>query len=286
MTRRLGACAFVSAAAFAAALGGLAAASPPAFGENHVPPVRSVDAVAPERADPPAPVTVPLCIAPMPQLGLRHPLPRVAQRLTEGEPLRIVAIGSSSTAGAGATSPARNYPNRLAEELRRRLPDQPIDVLNRGVNGEEVADMLRRFDRDVLAARPDLVIWQVGTNALLRSADPDRFAASVQHGLDKLRSQGIDVVLMDLQYAPAVLAAAGHREMLARLETIGERNRVPVFRRFAAMKAWTESAGAAAGAMICDDGLHLTDLGYGCLAYQLASAILPAAGSAAAVAAR
>ncbi len=85
-----------------------------------------------------------------------------------GEPIKIVALGSSSTYGAGASTSAAAYPSRLAEELAQRFPGHEITVLNRGVNGEEITDMLARLDTAVIAEQPDLVLWQVGTNSVLR----------------------------------------------------------------------------------------------------------------------
>src|SRR5919109_632921 len=75
-----------------------------------------------------------------------HPLARTAQRLAAAQPLTIVAIGSSSTFGAGASSPANSYPSRLAVELQKKFPASEIKVINRGVNGEEAVDMLARLD--------------------------------------------------------------------------------------------------------------------------------------------
>src|SRR6516165_10227917 len=57
---------------------------------------------------------------------LTHPLMRVAQRIANGKPITIVALGSSSTAGAGATSAAASYPSRLEGELKARFPEQPV----------------------------------------------------------------------------------------------------------------------------------------------------------------
>ena len=108
------------------------------------------------------------CSAPADLVRLVNPLKRVAQRIAGGQPLTIVAIGSSSTAGAGASSPAMNYPSRLEVELKALFPRADITVINRGVNGEESRDMLARFDRDVIAQKPDLVLWQVGSNSVLR----------------------------------------------------------------------------------------------------------------------
>src|ERR1035441_4278134 len=100
------------------------------------------------------------CDPPRDWIRLVNPLSHVAQKRTAGAPITIVAIGSSSTAGAGASSPAKSYPSQLAVELKKQFPYNSITVLNRGANGEEVADMLRRFDKAVVAAKPDLVLWQ------------------------------------------------------------------------------------------------------------------------------
>src|SRR5262245_20884238 len=96
------------------------------------------------------------------------PLPRLGRLVASAAPIKIVALGSSSTYGAGASSSAASYPSRLADELARLLPGHEISVLNRGVNGEEIGDMLARMDSAVIAEKPDLVLWQLGTNSVLR----------------------------------------------------------------------------------------------------------------------
>src|SRR5262249_27366188 len=82
----------------------------------------------------------PACVVAPGQARFDFPLPHTARRLASGEPIKIVALGSSSTSGAGASTSAFAYPNRLAEELTRRFPGHQITVLNRGVNGEEITD--------------------------------------------------------------------------------------------------------------------------------------------------
>jgi hypothetical protein len=110
---------------------------------------------------------------------LDRPLLHTMRTLASGERLTIVAIGSSSTAGAGASSQAASYPSRLAAELRQRFPNHDITVLNRGVNGEETDNMMARFAADVFAAHPQLVIWQVGTNSVLRDRSLDTHSAQL-----------------------------------------------------------------------------------------------------------
>src|SRR5262245_32417471 len=60
------------------------------------------------------------------------PLKHVAERISAGQPVTIVAIGSSSTFGAGASSDVMTYPSQLAVELRALLPHTSITVINRG----------------------------------------------------------------------------------------------------------------------------------------------------------
>jgi len=103
-------------------------------------------------------------------------LPHVASKLASGEPVAIVAFGSSSTVGYGATSPEFTYPNRLAEQLHRQYPAADITVVNRGQGGEDAPEMMMRLQVAVLDMKPDLVIWQVGTNAVLRDLDPTETA--------------------------------------------------------------------------------------------------------------
>ena len=91
-------------------------------------------------------------------------LPNTARAIRRGEALVIVAIGSSSTQGVGASDQAHTYPALLAEELRRRWPRLAVTVVNKGVGGETAEQMLARFTRDVLPYRPQLVIWQTGSN--------------------------------------------------------------------------------------------------------------------------
>jgi lysophospholipase L1-like esterase len=152
-----------------------------------------------------AETATPTCDTPLDLVRLANPLSHLAQKLTTHEPITIVAIGSSSTAGAGASSPAANYPSRLKVELKQQFPNQSITVLNRGTNGEEIGDMLNRFDSAVVAAKPDLVLWQIGTNSVIRDHMFTDRGASIRDGLKKIRAIGADVVLINPQFVPKAI---------------------------------------------------------------------------------
>ncbi len=214
------------------------------------------------------------CTAPEALTALAAPLPHTAERLAEGKTLTIVALGSSSTYGTGASKPENSYPSRLAALLQTRFPATRIRVLNRGVGGELGAGTEQRIARDVLADKPDLVIWQVGTNDVLADLDPRSLVAKVRAGVFEMRRAGADVMLMDLQYAPAVLAHPRYREMERALRATAAAAGVPMFHRFALMQDWAERRQMTMAAMISRDRLHMTDQSYDCLARQLSASIL------------
>ena len=134
----------------------------------------------------------------------KYPLPHLTQSLKSQRKVKIVTIGSSSTAGEGNVVP---FPCRLELALRGQFHGRMIDVLNRGIGGQEALDELSRFDPDVIGEAPALVIWQVGTNAVfsLGQYSFDDVAASIATGLDRIAGFGMDVVLMDLQYSTAIV---------------------------------------------------------------------------------
>jgi acyl-CoA thioesterase-1 len=202
---------------------------------------------------------------------------RTAARLSERKPVTIVAIGSSSTFGMGASSSAAAYPARLEALLKEHFPDTAIKVLNRGVNGEDAPEMLARFDRDVIEAKPDLILWQVGTNAVLRSPEIGGQASLIRLGIDRLKATGADVVLIDPQYAPAVLAKPQARRMVELIRAEAHEEGAGVLRRFALMRSWYEARHMAFADFVSPDGLHLNDWSYDCIARQLAGAIGAAA---------
>ncbi len=62
-------------------------------------------------------------------------LPRTLAALRGHHALHVVALGSSSTQGYGASEPNRSYPAQLAAKLKLRFPHSAIRVLNKGVGG-------------------------------------------------------------------------------------------------------------------------------------------------------
>lgn len=203
---------------------------------------------------------------------LDAPIARVAKLLDAHEPVTIVAVGSSSTGGSGASSPAYSYPSRLERELRQRFPETPVTVINQGINGEDVNSMMARMDT-VLEPKPDLVIWQLGTNTVLRDGNVPETADVLRTGIARIKKTGADVLLIDPQFAPRVNAKPAISDMVGLIAYVAKQTHVPLFRRYVAMRHWHEDQAIGFDRFISADGLHMNDWGYSCLARLLAENI-------------
>ena len=200
-------------------------------------------------------------------------LPHLRSTLDHGVEGLIVALGSSSTQGAMASDLGHSYPAILQEQLAAALPDAHIAVINRGIGGQDATEELARLDADVVAIRPQLVIWQVGANGALRNADPALFRATVTTGVRRLQAAGADVILMDNQRAPALLAKEKESLFDQVLTEVAGETGAALFSRHALMAAW-QHEGASLSEFIAPDGLHHNDHGYRCIASSLAQSIL------------
>lgn len=187
--------------------------------------------------------------------------------------LEILAIGSSSTEGIGASSPANAYPARLEDELTH---DDGIaaDVRNAGVGGELAVRTLQRLKAALKTGWPELVIWQVGTNDALVGVDETLFRATVESGVAAARAAGVPLLLIDPQFTQKNPDEARYERFVEIVDEIGARDHVPVLSRFAMMK---RRGTKDAQALLSKDGLHMNDFGYRCLAHAIAGAIESAA---------
>jgi acyl-CoA thioesterase-1 len=211
------------------------------------------------------------------QIRFDLPLARTARLIARGKPIKIVALGSSSTYGAGASTSAASYPSRLADELARHFPGHEFTILNRGVNGDEASDMLARLDSAVIAEKPDLVLWQVGTNSVLRDKAVLPHATLLHEGLARLKATGADIVLIDPQYAPRVISKPNCEGMVSLIATAAKAEHVGLFHRFELMRRWREVEQLPFETFVSTDGLHMNDWSYACLAKALGMAIAEAA---------
>ncbi len=146
------------------------------------------------------------CRASRDLLDLNNPLEIGRTAVAEERELRIVAMGSSSTQGYGATNPQYSYPAQLKMRLEAAMPGINIHVWNKGIGGQDAEEMVLRMKQDVKPERAHIVVWQVGTNSAIRRDPLTKFAAKLRAGIDIGHSLGANFVMMNLQYVPAVVA--------------------------------------------------------------------------------
>ena len=114
--------------------------------------------------------------------------------------MRIVALGDSTTAGTpGWKSPIESPPNGSGDErsqyaywLMQAHPEW--EVLNRGVNGERSDEIARRFTRDVVNARADVVVVVAGVNDVYQGRDVDLVTQNLRDMYGRASAAGIRVI--------------------------------------------------------------------------------------------
>lgn len=200
-----------------------------------------------------------------------------AQALRSGETVRILAIGSSSTAGVGASTAQANFPSQLAARLAGAWGEGAVEVVNAGVSGETAPGTLRRLKAFMAHAPvPHLVVWQVGTNDVIFGGNPAGLQQLVGEGLDAIAAAGSAVMVIDQQYFPAITDIARYETFVSAVGDAAAARRATLLSRYTLMKHWAAEDPAGFRAALSWDRFHLSDSGYACLAAMAAPAIIAA----------
>ena len=185
------------------------------------------------------------CRAGAAQQPFKPALAASKRSLGETNRLTVVALGSSTTAGTGASDADRSYPAVLEAELRRRLPGREVKVLNLGVGGQSAYEMYLRLEAEVIPEKPALVIWQTAVNDAIRDIGEEKLAKILRKGTHKLQEAGIDLVLMDMPWLPREGRYPKYDDYRAVLAKTASESGVPVFPRYAMMKNWSARSSSA-----------------------------------------
>ena len=216
-----------------------------------------------------------LCRAQPAMLALGTTLPVARKAIAERKQLRIIALGSSTTAGYGVSNPAFAYPTQLRIGLEKALPGIDIEVINRGIGGQDVEEMAARMRVEMEENPASLVIWQTGTNAAIRHMPLDKFDKTLRDGLKLGTSLGADFILMNLQYVPAVVAVADKEAYEKVMAGAAKDYSAGLFRRYDIMRGWYDD-GMPYAQFVQLDGLHLNDFGQKCIGRLLTRSIVDA----------
>jgi lysophospholipase L1-like esterase len=207
-------------------------------------------------------------------LSLGAPLSHVKAKLQTGQMLTVIALGSSSTTGFGTFSPSEAFPRMMKQELLRLRPSARIQVTISGRIMENIPENIARLDNEVLRHKPDLVVWQLGTNDAVWRGIPDNAKEVVTGAVKRLKAVHSDIILIDLQYAPLVNATSRHVQMEQIIADVAREQNVGLFPRFLLMKRAIE---AGVKGLIWWDGLHNSAEGHKCIGIALGQMIDAAA---------
>jgi acyl-CoA thioesterase-1 len=214
------------------------------------------------------------CLAFTSGLSLDAPLAGMKAKLQAGKTVTVVALGSSSTTGFGTFRSDAAFPDVMKQELLRLRPSARIELINSGRIMEDIPGNIARLDNDVLRYKPDLVVWQLGSNDSVWRGIADNAKEMVSDAVKRLKAASADVVLVDLQYAPLVLLTARHIRMEKIIAEVAREQNVGLFPRFLLMKRAIE--GGVTG-LVWWDGLHNSAEGHRCIGIALAQMIDAAA---------
>ena len=202
----------------------------------------------------------------------RRPLRSFSRAVRTNRSAKVLAIGSSSTEGIGASSQATAYVAQLETTLEGVVKGLDIKMKARGLGGEEAEGAATRMKREVELDRPDLVVWQVGTNDARVGVDVDSFKQCLRTTLAWLKQQKIDAVLVDPQYGQDLAKDEHYERVVTAVADVAREARVLLVDRFEAMREVALQRGD--GFYLAADKLHLNDKGHRCMAEQLARSIV------------
>jgi acyl-CoA thioesterase-1 len=214
----------------------------------------------------------PACEVPAPDIAAPASLPNVTAALQARKTIQILAIGSSSTSGVGASSNGKTYPSQLETILEGAFKGVNIVIANRGISGEVAEITAERIKNEVVLEKPDLVLWQLGTNDALARVFPEDFEATVRSTIRWLKENRIDIVLVGLQYSSRFARDANYSAIRDSLQRLATEEKILYVRRYDAMRFIAQTR--ANLKLMSRDNFHLNDLGYQCMAEHIAHAVI------------
>lgn len=235
--------------------------SAPAAAQPSEPPAAEVQAAEPSQCH----------FAGMSMSGDR-PLPRVQEALKERKSLRILSIGTSSSALMRETG--ESYFEIIERLLEKAVRGTDVQIIDRSVSGELARDAADRLKTEVALESPDLVLWQLGGNDALAGIPADEFEATVTETLDWLKGHGVDVAVIGMQYVGSLSKDQNYQELRRTLQRVVDKHKVLRIARYEATQMLAKARDPATGDQPND--FAVTDIGYDCLSEYVVRAVMSA----------
>lgn len=167
-------------------------------------------------------------------------LPAAKQQVAAERRLVVLTFGGVRPAGADAETRGATYPARLEAALSAALPEIEVTVKNEAPPGKTAADVPAALPELIARTGARLVIWGPGGRDLAAHLKLDAFGAAVNGGIDAVRRGGADLILLDTTFVPSPARMAAIEAYRERLLAAAAANHVPLLRRHAMMRLWSE----------------------------------------------
>lgn len=177
------------------------------------------------------------------------------------EPIRLVVLGDSLTAGYGLP-PGAGFPAQLEAALKKRGRD--VTVIDAGVSGDTTAGGLSRLDWSV-GTDAQAVIVELGGNDMLRGTDPARTAENLNQIVARLTDRGLPVLVAGMR-APRNLGEAYGDAFDALFPAIADRHGALFYPFFL-------DGVAADPALNLPDGIHPNEAGVAIIVERILPAV-------------
>ncbi|MCC6779621.1 MAG: SGNH/GDSL hydrolase family protein [Hyphomicrobiales bacterium] len=203
-------------------------------------------------------------------------LKRVAEAAEKHHKLTVAVVGTGSSILAGPDGPPTAYPARLEAILKQRLPSVAIKVVTLLRSRMTAADLAAGMPKLLVDEKPDLVIWQTGTQDAIKRVDPDEFRAALDEGVETLKDGGADVILMNMQYSPRTDTMVALAPYADNMRAVAQQHEAPLFDRLGIMRHWSDTGAFDLYAAGRDN--VLAQRVHDCLGRGMAAMIIEAAG--------
>jgi hypothetical protein len=167
-------------------------------------------------------------------------LPHAAAAVAERHSLNVIVLGSGSSTLPGQSGEKNAYPARLETALRALLPGVDVKIVTNIKARQTAAEMMEQGLQRIEEQKPALAIWQTGTVDAIKGVDPEEFRDVLDHGVAMLQADGMDVILMNMQYSPRTDAMISITAYADNMRWVALQHNVPLFDRLALMKHWAE----------------------------------------------
>lgn len=203
-------------------------------------------------------------------------LPAAKQEVATERRLTVLTFGGVHSAGAEAETQGATWPGRLQAALSAALPEIEVTVKNEVPPGKTAADVPAALPGLIAKTGARLVIWGPGGRDVAAHLDLDAFRDAVTGGIDAVRHSGADLILLDTTFVPSPVRMAAIEAYRERLLAGAAANLVPLLRRHAMMRLWSEDGTLNLGARDAAERELVVRHMFSCVAQGLAEPIAAA----------